>query len=48
MMTLFQSVVARCELSLRKEAKGDWQISAKGPLAVVGVLVVMVLYHFTR
>jgi len=46
MVILFQSLVARCELSVRRDGKGVWQLSAKGPLAVVGVLVVLVIYHF--
>jgi len=47
MMAVVQSLVARCELSLRKDGKGIWQISAKGPLAVVGLLVVVIVFHFT-
>ena len=47
MLMLFQTLVARCELSLRGDAKGVWQISAKGPLAVVGFLAVVTLHHFT-
>ena len=47
MIALFQSLVARCELTLRRDGKGVWQMSAKGPLAVVGLLFVLTLYHFT-
>jgi hypothetical protein len=46
MLMLFQSLIARCELSLRKDGKGVWQMSARGPLAVVGVLVLLMLHHF--
>jgi hypothetical protein len=44
---LLQSLVARCELSLRKDGKGGWEMSAKGPLAVIGFVIVVTLYHFT-
>ena len=47
MAILFQSLVAQCELTVRKDRKGVWQMSAKGPLAVVGLLAVLTLYHFT-
>lgn len=46
MLPLIENLCARCELSLRRDGKGIWQVSAKGPLAVVGLLVVAMMYHY--
>jgi len=46
MLRLFQSLIERCELTVRKDAKGTWQVSAKGPLALIALIALAAMYHF--
>jgi hypothetical protein len=42
---LIKSLVANCELRLRKDATG-WHACAKGPVAVAALLVLIILLLF--
>jgi hypothetical protein len=45
MLQIIQSLIVRCELSVRKDAKGTWQVCAKGPLAIIALVLLVVLYR---
>ena len=47
MHSLFRSLIENCEIGIRKDSNG-WNISAKGPFALVVVLVIVLLFKCFR
>ena len=43
--SLLESLIGRCELSLRKDASG-WQLSAKGPLPLFALAAIAMAWHW--
>jgi hypothetical protein len=39
-----KGLIDYCELTLRKEAKGTWSLSVKGPFAVAAVTGLAIVY----
>ena len=46
---LLHALIAKCELSIKRDApRGVWQVSAKGPLALLALVAIIIFWHYAK